>query len=358
MSNITITNESLHDVTIVSNVFIDEYMSDANGEYVKTYLYLLRAVATGDALSIVSIADKLNYTERDVYRALKFWQQKGILSLSLDSLNELTGIKLLPIKKPQKESAQKQSFATTSAAPKGLVPSSAALENSPQKHSFSLDEMAEFRTKTEVAEILCVAEQYLGKTLSNTDINSLLYIYDGLKFDSELIEYLIEYCVTNNHKSMHYIEKTAIGWSKEGITNAAQAKDFAKLYNDTVFTILNAFGIKNRHPAPVEQKMITVWTKDYGFSLDIIVEACNRTMKTVHTPSFEYTDKILARWKKKGVKTMSDIAALDQAFLKEQEQKKTAPKVSGSHNNSGNKFNNFSQRSYDYDKLERDLLKL
>lgn len=357
MSNITISNESLHDVTIVSNVFIDEYMSGANGEYVKTYLYLLRAVATKETLSIISIADKLNYTERDVCRALKFWEQQGILSLSFNSENELTGIKLLPIQKPKKETA-----VPVSASLPEPVTASKPGKTPPEKHSFSLDEMAEFRTKTDVAEILCVAEQYLGKTLNNTDINSLLYIYDGLKFNAELIEYLIEYCVTKNHKSMHYIEATAIGWAREGITSAAQAKETANAYNTCSFTILKTFGIKNRYPAPAEQEMITTWTKDYGFSLDIIVEACNRTMKTVHTPSFEYTDRILRRWRDKGVKTMSDITALDQAFQKEKEkekeQKKTTHKSSGSHQSSGNKFNNFSQRSYDYDKLERDLLKL
>ena len=357
MNNITITNESLHDVTIVSNIFIDDYMSGANGEYVKTYLYLLRAVATGEALSITSIADKLNYTERDVCRALKFWEQQGILSLSFHSENELAGIKLLPIKKPQKETAVPVS--SPQSEPANISESG---KTPPKKHSFTLDEMAEFRTKTDVAEILCVAEQYLGKTLNNTDINSLLYIYDDLKFNAELIEYLIEYCVTKNHKSMHYIEATAIGWATEGISSAAQAKEAAAAYNTCSFTILKTFGIKDRYPAPAEQEMITTWTKDYGFSLDIIVEACDRTIKKIHTPSFDYADRILRRWRDKGVKTMSDITALDQAFQtekeKEKEQKKTAPKSSSSHHGSGNKFNNFSQRSYDYDKLERDLLKL
>lgn len=355
MSNITITNESLHDVTIISNIFIDNYMPHANGEYVKTYLYLLRAVSTGEALSITSIADKLNYTERDVLRALKFWEQQGILSLFVTPKNELTEIKLLPIKQPQTD------FVTATAATTAVaVTDTSAERQPPKKHSFTLDEMARFRSQTDVAEILCVAEQYLGKTLGSSDINSLLYIYDSLKFNAELIEYLIEYCVTKNHKSMHYIEATAIAWAKEGITTATQAKESTNAFNTCSFTILKTFGIKNRYPAPAEQDMITTWTKDYGFSLEIIVEACNRTMKTVHTPSFDYADRILRRWKEKGVKTMSDIAALDEAFQKtkekQQEQKKTVSKSSPA--KSGNKFNNFSQRSYDYDKLERDLLKL
>ena len=171
MTNITITNESLHDVTIVSNIFIDYYMSDANGEYVKTYLYLLRAVTTGEVLSVVSIADKLNYTERDVCRALKFWEKQGILSLAFRSDNSLETIRLLPITKPQNAAE----IHTEPIAQPASAPAPVTTFQEPEKHAFTLDEMASFKTNTDVAEILFIAEQYLGKTLSNTDINTIFH---------------------------------------------------------------------------------------------------------------------------------------------------------------------------------------
>ena len=43
MANITLHSDSQTSATSVSNIFIDEYMSDANGEFVKIYLYLLRS---------------------------------------------------------------------------------------------------------------------------------------------------------------------------------------------------------------------------------------------------------------------------------------------------------------------------
>ena len=42
MAKILIHSDSASSATSVSNIFIDEYMSDANGEFVKIYLYLLR----------------------------------------------------------------------------------------------------------------------------------------------------------------------------------------------------------------------------------------------------------------------------------------------------------------------------
>ena len=40
MAMITLHNASLPEVTILSNTFIDNYMPEANGEFVKVYIYL------------------------------------------------------------------------------------------------------------------------------------------------------------------------------------------------------------------------------------------------------------------------------------------------------------------------------
>ncbi|MBQ4530872.1 MAG: DnaD domain protein [Lachnospiraceae bacterium] len=364
MTNITITNESLHDVTIVSNIFIDYYMSDANGEYVKTYLYLLRAVTTGEALSVTSIADKLNYTERDVCRALLFWEKQGILALSFGNNNSLETIRLLPIRKPENAAAMitipetmaKTSYnnvKTPSLPEKDISHFQTAMAyKEPEKHEFTLDEMDAFKKNPDITEILFIAEQYLGKTLSHTDINTILYIYDSLKFSTELIEYLIEYCVSHNHKSMRYIEKTALAWAADNIHTIEQAKNSSDTYNQNCFAVMKAFGIKNRHPAEIEQKFITAWTSDYGFTLDIITEACNRTIQATHSPSFEYADTILKRWQEKGVKHLSDIHTLDTEFQKNKERRN----ASSTPSNTNNRFLNFEQNSYDFDELERELL--
>ena len=48
--------------TIIQNVFLDESMTDADGDYVKVYLCLLLGMAS----TISDIADRLNFTEKDV----------------------------------------------------------------------------------------------------------------------------------------------------------------------------------------------------------------------------------------------------------------------------------------------------
>ena len=133
------------------------------------------------------------------------------------------------------------------------------------------------------------------------------------------------------------------------------AKSSTILYNKNCYSVLNAYGIKGRAPATSEIAYIRKWNEEYGFTLDIILEACNRTMNTIHQPNFEYTDTILKNWLGKNVHYLKDIEALDADYLREKERKKkqaAKPAI----NTKNNKFNNFDGRSYDMDDLERKLV--
>ena len=213
--------------------------------------------------------------------------------------------------------------------------------------------LQQYKSRKEFKELLFVAEQYLGKTLSSTDVETIAYFYETLHMSLDLTEYLIEYCVENGHKSMHYIRKVALSWHERGISTVAEAKAGSLSYNRNCYSVLNAFGIKGRSPAASELTYIKKWTEEYGFSLEIIVEACNKTISTIHQPSFDYADTILRDWLSKKVQRLEDIKAIDAGFIKEKERrKKQTSKASASRN----KFNNFEGRSYDMNELERKLI--
>ena len=63
--------------TVVKNAFIDQHMPQANGEFVKVYLIPLRCANTGRDLSLSSIADALEHTDKDIQRALSYWGEAG-----------------------------------------------------------------------------------------------------------------------------------------------------------------------------------------------------------------------------------------------------------------------------------------
>lgn len=131
-----------------------------------------------------------------------------------------------------------------------------------------------------------------------------------------------------------------------------QAREITSQYNKYVFSVLKSFGIKGRNPVPSELAYIKKWTSEYGFTIEIITQACERTMVQIHQPSFEYADKILTRWKDQGVKHPADISRLDDSY-----QKSRKAAVSRTPD-AKNKFNNFDQRTYDFKDLERKLLNI
>jgi len=346
MGQFEVYNSFPGEFTFISNRFLDGYMPSANGEFVKIYLYLLRhACQEKTLLELSSIADVFNCTEADVLRALRYWKKTGILDVSFDGKGILTRVIFYPV--TAKEETLFQNSLQEAAA--GLEPPKETVSS-----SLTPDKIRALKGNDEVRQLLFIAEQYLGKTLTPTDMETLLFLYDEVGLSAELMEYLIEYCVSKGSTSMAYIKKVGLAWAEQKIVTVNQAKEETNLYNRNYFTILRAFGIKNRNPLEKEIQYMNLWMNQYGFTLDIISEACSRTVLSTGKASFSYADSILESWFKKGVHHLSDIDTLDQSF-----QQKKAARAADSKPKPAqpkNKFNNFHQRNYNMAELEKQLL--
>ena len=362
MTKLTLTNYAQGNTTVLENEFIDQYMTKANGEYVKVYLLILRHMnrETG-MLSVSEMADLLECTEKDIHRALKYWQGQGLLNYSEvaaqaaeteDVSNNGETLETVPGVLADMESVEESVQRMAEESVK--IPS----VETPVERPKNIQPYRSRKDQEALKELLFVAEQYLGKTLSITDVETITYFFDTLHMSSDLVDYLIEYCVENGHKSMHYIQKVALAWHEQGIRTVTQAKSSSALYNKNCYSVLNAYGIKGRAPAATEIAYIRRWNEEYGFALDIILEACNRTMSTIHQPSFSYTDTILKKWFDKKVHSLKDIHALDEEYLKGKEQKKKAASRANAQKTAAkpNKFNNFDEREYNMSDLERRLV--
>ncbi len=358
MGRFTIYKDNYVDSIVVSNRFIDEYMKDANDAQLKIYLYLIRMTSANLSTSVSEIADTFNHTEKDVLRALKYWEKNKLLSLDFDDSKTLIGIHLLELSSREGE----QDKATITAAPVVSIVSKQPLLTSPSieapassneeseedayaKPSYSLDQLKEFKNRESTTELFFIAESYLGKTLSPSDMKSILYFSDCLHFSNDLIDYLIQYCVDRGKKDFKYIEAVAINWAKEGISTPKQAEKFSSKYDKSVYAIMKELG-RTGSPSTKEMEFINRWTKEYSFTSDIIFEACERTVLATDKHRFEYAESILSSWKRENVHQKSDIQKIDDLY-----QKRRQTKVS-----TNNKFNQFHQNDYDFDALERDIL--
>lgn len=395
MSLISLQNSSELEVTILSNRFIDNFMPRANGEFVKVYIYLLRAVSSSpSSFSLEHMADRLFCTERDIFRALKYWEGEKILSLTYTTDRQLSGITLLepfadaghmessassenifstagtsssPVS-AQMAAGISQPVALTGSAPKNvsLSSSNSAVSSGTSSElstsadyirSLTPDHISELKQNEEVSQLLYIAEQYLAKTLTPTEMQKIFFFYDELHMSADLIEYLVEYCVSRGRKSMRYIETVALAWTRDGVTTVEMARDASSRFSKDYYTILKAMGISGRNPVENEISYIDTWRKTYGFDLELIQEACSRTVLSTGQPSFQYADKILSGWKKENVHTLEDVRLLDAEHKKRQLEKAVSRKKQpAAQSQSNNRFNNFHQRDYDFTEYEKRLL--
>lgn len=300
-------------VTVVPDSFIENEMLGANGDYVKIYLYMLYCVKNGKSVSVSSLADLFQCTENDIKRALKYWENAGLLA-------------------PEAEARPEQAEA-------------------PEKHGYTAAETKAFKDNQEVKQLLFVCEQYIGKPLTRTDLETLLYCYDQLHFSTDLIEYLVEYSVSKGKRSLRYMQTVALEWHKKGIRTVDEAKLDSKPYAKECYQVLKALGVGNHDPLPTEVAYVDRWMKEYGFTIDIILEACNRTIMQIHKPKFEYVDGILKSWRSAGVKHLSDVDKLT-AERKNQQAAKGQAKNDKPFKT---RFHNFEEHSYDFEELEKKL---
>lgn len=409
MTAINISSDIATSFTTVSDIFIDQYMPKANGEFVKVYLYLLRATGSGAGIATISeIADHFSNTEADIIRALNYWASEGILQLQSGADGQIMGINLCSLSVSCMHAAQSniQNAVADNAAQNNLQNSvvnnatqnnlqNGVVNNAAQNIStanirmqdsvveklksqttdkaassqkeYTLDEIKEFRKNPDISELFFIIETYLKHTLSSTDTNMVLYWLDELHFSTDLVEYLVEYCITKGHSSLRYMNKVALGWADAGIKTVDQAKDDAAAHSQIYYSVMKALGITGRNLVDSEVSLINKWVGEYGFDIELVKAACSKTISAIQKPSFEYTDSILANWRKKDVHTLKDVEVLDSNFAKANKASATgssqgtnaangSSKPKSNNSSSKNKFNNFNQRNNDYDKLEKLFL--
>ncbi len=329
--------------------FITDYMPKALSGDLKVYLYLfaLSHDPEGVRISLEEVSRKLDMLYSELLQALRHWHKKKVLCFEETSDDEF----YLEFYLDKPEVVPKtQVTPTIESIPSAAKPVFSKTLISQSRPEYSTEEINVYvKDSTEVTNLFKIAEQYLGRLLTMTDQKILFSFYDWLHMPFDLIEFLLENCAG---KSMHYIEKVAISWVDEGILTVAQAKEKVA-QNKIYFKILSALGCSKTNVTEVERTCIDKWLKTYNLNIDIILEACKRTVMQTSKPSLNYTDSILTSWYKDGVKSLEDIIVLDKARESKKNitqsgqyvTKPTPPKVT--------KFTNIYTHNRDFDELEK-----
>jgi len=350
MGSINLSSEEKDSFSRISNNFIDYYMSDANGEFVKVYLYLLRLYAGNKPVSISGIADHLACTEADVSRALKYWIAKDVLKtvqgadgnvglviskLTPPKLSVDAELALLQTERSELDSIDLISEGTSDAASDYYSSTDTSKDSRTSRSASSGSEtraasssrkksLPAIMARTEdpnFHELTILAEAYFNRILTQADLELLVHVYDELGFSFELCEYLLEYCAgacgNKQPVKVSYVKTVAQTWHDNHLSTKEEAQFFTTRFFSLYGNVMRELGIRERGiPAPVEKQMIDRWAKDFKFDDTIIIEACRRAVLGNHA-SMSYVNGILERWYAAKVTKVSDIFALDKKFEEE-----------------------------------------
>ena len=368
----SLTTQFSQQYTYIPNAFIDTYMPEANGSFVKVYLYLLRQMGTvTPVLTIEMMADMLSNTEADILRALRYWKKQGLLEIE-EKDGEITHLCLLPLESspsvsepflgpvsmPHVSGAALSEFSASTEqtasenTPARSASTPAVTRELPPRQNYTPLMAEALKKDLEINSCLNSVESLLGTTMSDAHMQLILYLMSDLGFSRELILTLYETALARDKRSSRYIEAIALDWAKKGIRTPEEAMEETHQFHGTYKVVATALGIK-RPLAPAERAIIDRFA-EFHFTDDILAEACNRTVLQSGDTNLNYTASILADWHKKGVKTLDDIKECDKSFHRKKQ-------AEGKKKDTGrkNQFQNFPQRAYsqsDYDNLEKQLL--
>lgn len=360
MNTISLSTERKFSATVVPNLFIDRYMPSANGAYVKVYLYLLRCLSgSSRPFTLSAAADALDETEKDIIRALSYWEKNNVLTLTKEE-ESLTGITLLDLNAEPILPQNTEYAGTVISIEKYRRENRPETAEDPYKRPvYTEDRLEELRSTDEVSMVLNVIEVYLERLLTPQDVSLVAYLFDKLHFSADLILHLYEYCIGKNKRKWEYIEKVAISWHQEGIDTVEKAREYSILY-DTCFNAVNKVFSLGRMPIGPERDFIRKWSS-WKLAPEIIEEACNRTILNINKPDFKYADRILESWHSAGVTTMAEVKAADATHaLMNPRQTSEGTRPAAPMTKSAVSYNSYPQRQYssqELSNLEEKLLK-
>ena len=265
--------------TPVDNLFLSEFMPDADGDAVKVYLYGLmqcRFPSMGD----VAISEALSLPEGTVRTALVYWQSKGLVRILKDEPLE---VEYLTVEQP----------AVTTAVPLKYQAFVRALNELIAPRRFNMNELG--------------------------------HIYDCLEtfhLEEKTVLELVSHCMEEKGRNVRiqYIVTVGKSWADAGIFTYEQARTY--IANATVrkhgATMVLRRWNKRRSPTLDEMALYDRWVKEWGFDDEAILAVCPRLTNT-SSPSFEALgDRLRELYEQNKVKA-ADIRADSEALSDERE---------------------------------------
>lgn len=265
--------------TSLPDVFFTEYLSYANGDYVKIYLYMLFLGKYGKDIKVNDLAKKLQLQLKTIQEGIKFWEEQGVITKKNTGyiLNNLQELELHKLYNPK-------------------------ITSSPEE----LEKTAKSQYRSKAIEN--INNQFFQGIMSPSWYSDIDLWFKKYQFDEEVMIALFQYCFDRSALHRNYIQAVADGWSQNKIKTFNdleqhfEKQEKIKLIGKNISKKLNL----NRQLSQYEEGYISRWNIDYGFNFDIIELALKKTTSKASF-NFDYLDKMLTDWHDRNLKTPTDV---------------------------------------------------
>ncbi len=297
--------------TTIPDIFFTQYLPEANGDFLKVYLYILFLSKYDKDIKINDLCKKLGLSLKTIQDAMKYWEDQGVITKKNTGFvfNNLQELELYHLYKPK-----------------------AALS------ADQIQKSAESQKRAKTIEY--INNKFFSGLMPTTWYPDIELWFKKYHFDDEVMIALFGYCFDKSALHHNYIQAVADSWSKNKIESYNDLEQYYEK-QEKLNKIANAISKKlglGRQLSQYEYAYIEKWLIDFNFSFDIIEIALKKTTSKVN-PSFDYIDKLLTDWHERGFKTVEQV----QEFLSEIKQKnkdvKQLEKQTG--------YQKYDQRSYD-----------
>ena len=286
--NYKVNYNNYNSVFAVPCAVAQEYIKMCSGVALKTLMVIL---SSGSKIPNISeISKVIGYSEEDILDGINFWKNCGVLC----DENSENSPKVI-------EENNKETEKISYKEPVKKLGKRAPIERR---------EVLEYISRnSELTFLVQDFQQLSGKTLTSSDMESLvaLYTYYGLSID--YIMMAAHYCYSKGKCSMKYVETTVSSWLDLGVNTHEKLDAHIKKLSEQQSEenlIKSAFGISGRSLVTSEKKAAEKWIHDYKFDISMIKLAYERTIERIGKLSFSYIDKILESWNKENIRTPKD----------------------------------------------------
>ena len=264
-----VDNIFLYD-TKVENIFINEYMAGAKGEYVKVYLLGLMFAEAGSSVENHILANQLGLKESEVDKAWKYWQDKGLVKLKDDEIEFV--------------SIREKMF--------GLAE----------------EEPDDFAPKEGAKAIFAAIEEKWGTFYSGKELENMADWPDFYEMSPEAIVRAIEYCAEIKKENLKYLERVIQGWSSNGLKTLEDVQGYLDENDQKYYRykrVMQALGFK-RNATEAEKALIDTWFGEMNFTMERVLDACAQTTG-ISQPNLKYINSILSSWYKEATDKGVDV---------------------------------------------------